>query len=95
MIKYLLFTYFVFLTACTQEVPESSKVTDNTANGGNALTQAPVSKPQPTIPEVNDANCKFETIKAITDKYVQQTLADNCAKRSPAVNPTKHKPWVF
>ncbi|MBK8815660.1 MAG: entry exclusion lipoprotein TrbK [Methylococcaceae bacterium] len=34
----------------------------------------------------------LENIKSISDKYVQQTLADNCAKRS-TLKPTKHKFW--
>ena len=95
MNKYILFLNFILLTACTQGLPEPQKVTVNQAAGENALTQSPTPVPVPTIPEANDENCKFEYIKSITDKYVQQSLADNCAKRSPKVKATKHKPWVF
>jgi len=95
MKKYILISSLLVLTACNQETPEPPKVDVNMANGGNALKQVPISEQLPAIPEVNDENCRFENLKSITDKYVQQTLADNCAKRSPKVKSTKHKPWVF
>ncbi|NOT13721.1 MAG: entry exclusion lipoprotein TrbK [Methylococcaceae bacterium] len=88
MKKYITFAFLASLTACTQEIPEPPK---NSANIEN------VSKPpaQPNaVPEVNDANCKFEYMKSITDKVIQQTLADNCARRS-TLKTTKHKNWVF
>ena len=46
------------------------------------------------VPEVNDANCQFEYMKSITDKYIQQTLADNCMRRN-TLKPIKHKNWDF
>jgi entry exclusion lipoprotein TrbK len=91
MKKYMTFAFLASLTACTQEIPEPPKTTTNTENAAspNPLTQVPI-----LIPEVNDANCKFEYMKSITDKYIQQTLADNCARRS-TLKPIKHKNWVF
>jgi entry exclusion lipoprotein TrbK len=91
MKKYMTFVFLASLTACTQEIPEPPKTTSNVENAANphSLTQAPI-----PIPEVNDANCKFEYMKSITDKYIQQTLADNCARRS-TLKTIKHKNWVF
>ena len=91
MKKYLAFAFFASLTARTQEIPEQPNTTANKENGvsPNPLTQVPI-----PVPEVNDANCKFEYMKSISDKYIQQTLADNCARRS-TLKPTKHKNWVF
>jgi len=92
MKKYLTFAFLATLSACNQEVPEPPKITANMENAANPnpLKQAPIS-----IPEVNDANCKFEYMKSIKDKQIQQTLADNCARRNKTVKSTKHKPWVF
>ena len=81
--KYITIAIFTLLTACTQEPQETAKPTDSLVNA------------QPKqVPEVNDANCKFEYMKSITDKYIQQTLADNCARRS-TLNSTEHKPWTM
>ncbi len=80
IIKIVLFT---LLTACTQEPQETTKPTESLVNA------------QPKqVPEVNDANCKFEYMKSITDKYIQQTLADNCMRRN-TLQPTEHKPWTI
>ena len=80
IIKIALFT---LLTACSQESQETAKPSESLVNA------------QPKqVPEVNDANCKFEYMKSITDKYIQQTLADNCARRS-TLKPTEHKPWTL
>lgn len=86
--KYIKITMFVLLNACTQEPQETAKSTDSLANA--------VKPPEQTkaVPEVNDANCQFEYMKSITDKYVQQTLADNCARRN-TLKPTEHKPWTL
>jgi len=81
--KNITIVIFTLLTACTQETEDTSKTTDSLAN---------VQPKQ--VPEVNDANCKFEYMKSITDKYIQQTLADNCARRS-TLKPTQHKPWTL
>ena len=92
MKKYITFAFLASLTACTQEIPEPTKNTVNMENVANphSLTQAPI-----PVPEANDANCQFEYMKSITDKHIQQTLADNCARRNTTVKSTKHKPWVF
>jgi entry exclusion lipoprotein TrbK len=75
---------FTLLTACTQEPQETAKPTDSLANA------------QPKqVPEVNDANCQFEYMKSITDKYIQQTLADNCMRRNTLQPPVKHKNWTI
>jgi entry exclusion lipoprotein TrbK len=81
--KYITIAIFTLLTACTQEPQETAKPTDSLVN---------VQPKQ--VPEVNDANCKFEYMKSITDKYIQQTLADNCARRN-TLKPTEHKPWTL
>jgi entry exclusion lipoprotein TrbK len=89
MKKYMTFTFLASLTACTQEIPEPPKNTVNIEISAN-----PPAQPK-AVPEVNDANCQFEYMKSITDKHIQQTLADNCARRNTTVKSTKHKPWVF
>ena len=89
MKKYMTFAFLSSLTACTQEIPESPKNTVNIEISAN-----PPAQPK-AVPEVNDANCQFEYMKSITDKHIQQTLADNCARRNTTVKSTKHKPWVF
>ena len=91
MKKYMTFAFLASLTACNQEVPEQPKITSNMGNASNpnSLTQAPIS-----IPEANDANCKFEYMKSITDRVIQQTLADNCMRRN-TLKPTIHKNWDF
>ena len=91
MKKYITFAFLASLTACNQEVPEQPKIKSNMENAANpnSLTQAPI-----PIPEANDANCKFEYMKSITDKVIQQTLADNCMRRS-TLKPTIHKNWDF
>jgi entry exclusion lipoprotein TrbK len=89
MKKYMTFAFLTSLVACTQEIPEPPKNTVNMENAAN-----PPAQPN-AVPEVNDANCQFEYIKSITDKAIQQTLADNCARRNTTVKSTKHKPWVF
>ena len=91
MKKYITFAFLASLTACNQEVPELPKNTVNMENAANpnSLTKAPI-----PMPEANDANCKFEYMKSITDKYIQQTLADNCMRRN-TLKPTIHKNWDF
>ena len=89
MKKYMTFAFLASLTACTQEISEPPKNTVNMENAAN-----PPAQPN-AVPEVNDANCQFEYMKSITDKHIQQTLADNCARRNTTVKSTKHKPWVF
>ena len=91
MKKNITFAFLATLTASNQQVPEPPKITSNMENAANphSLTQAPI-----PIPEANDANCKFEYMKSITDKYIQQTLADNCARRN-TLKPTEHKPWTL
>jgi len=86
--KYITIAIFTLLTACTQEPQETAKPTDSLINAVQ-----PPEQPK-AIPEVNDANCKFEYMKSITDKYIQQTLADNCARRN-TLKPTEHKPWTL
>ena len=54
----------------------------------------PPEQPQ-AVPEVNDANCQFEYMKSITDKHIQQTLADNCMRRNTLQPPVKHKNWTI
>jgi len=89
---YLAIVFLTLLQACNQEIPETPKITNNQTNGINrSLQSLSTIQPMP-IPETNDANCKLENIKSITDKQVQQTLADNCAKRT-TLKPTKHKSW--
>jgi entry exclusion lipoprotein TrbK len=85
--KYIKIAIFVLLTACTQESQETAKPTDSLANAVNTPEQPKA------VPEVNDANCQFEYIKSISDKYIQQTLADNCMRRNTTVKPIKHKNW--
>jgi entry exclusion lipoprotein TrbK len=75
---------FILLTACTQSPDETAKSTNNQVNA------------QPKqVPEVNDANCRFDYIKSITDKAIQQTLADNCMRRSTLQPSVKHKNWTI
>jgi entry exclusion lipoprotein TrbK len=74
---------FILLTACTQAPEETAKPTDSSID---------VQPKQ--VPEVNDANCRFDYMKSITDKVIQQTLADDCARRS-TLKPTEHKPWTL
>ena len=81
--KYITIAIFTLLTACTQEPQETAKPTDSLVNAQSKQ-----------VPEVNDENCRFEYLKSITDKYIQQTLADNCARRS-TLKPTEHKPWTL
>ena len=88
MKKYMTFAFLASLTACTQEIPEPPKNTVNMENAANPLAQPNA------VPEVNDANCQFEYMKSITDKYIQQTLADNCMRRN-TLKPTIHKNWDF
>ena len=88
MKKYMTIAFLASLTACTQEIPEPPKNTVNMENAAN-----PPAQPN-AVPEVNDANCQFEYMKSITDKYIQQSLADNCARRS-TLKTTQHKNWVF
>ena len=85
--KYITIAIFTLLTACTQEPQETAKPTDSLANAVK-----PPEQPK-AVPEVNDANCQFEYMKSITDKHIQQTLADNCARRNTTVKPIKHKNW--
>jgi entry exclusion lipoprotein TrbK len=81
--KFIIIAILTLLTACTKEPQETTKQTDSLVNA------------QPNqLPEVNDVNCKFEYMKSITDKYIQQTLADNCARRN-TLKPTEHKPWTL
>ena len=89
MMKYnhIKMAIFLLLTACTQEPQETTKPKDNLANG----TNPPVQLNQ--IPEVNDVNCKFEYIKSISDKYIQQTLADNCMRKNTLQPSVTHKNW--
>jgi entry exclusion lipoprotein TrbK len=91
MKKYITFAFLASLTACNQEVPEQPIITSNMENAANpnSLTQAPI-----PVPEANDANCKFEYMKSITDKYIQQTLADNCMRRN-TLKSNIHKNWDF
>ncbi len=85
--KYINIAIFALLTACNQEPQETAKPTDSLVNA--------VKPPAPpkVVPEANDANCKFAYIKSISDKYIQQTLADNCMRRNTALPPVKHKNW--
>lgn len=85
--KYIKIAFFVLLTACTQEPQETAKPTDGLANAVKTSEQPNA------VPEVNDANCQFEYMKSITDKHIQQTLADNCMRRNTTVKPIKHKNW--
>ena len=87
--KYITIAIFSLLTACTQESQETAKPTGSLANAVN-LPEQPKA-----VPEVNDANCKFEYMKSITDKYIQQTLADNCMRRTTPQPPVKHKNWTI
>jgi entry exclusion lipoprotein TrbK len=87
--KYLKIALVTLLSACSQEPQDTEKPTDSLANGVNPATQLS------SIPEVNDANCKFEYIKSITDKYIQQTLADNCMRRNTSQPPVQHKNWTI
>jgi entry exclusion lipoprotein TrbK len=88
---YLAIILLAFLQACTQDIPDTPKI-NNQTNGSNPSSPS-LSVIQPvSVPETNDANCKLEYIKSISDKFVQQKLADNCAKRS-TLKPTKHKFW--
>jgi len=91
MKKNITFAFLATLTACNQQAPEPPKITSNMENAANphSLTQAPI-----PIPEANDANCKFEYMKSITDKYIQQTLADNCMRRN-TLKSNIHKNWDF
>jgi entry exclusion lipoprotein TrbK len=81
--NYIKIALFFLLTACSQEPQETAKPTDSLVNAQSKQ-----------LPEVNDANCQFEYMKSITDKYIQQTLADNCARRN-TLKPTEHKPWTL
>lgn len=85
--KYINIAFFVLLTACTQEPQETAKPTDGLANAVKTPEQPNA------VPEVNDANCQFEYMKSITDKHIQQTLADNCMRRNTTVKSIKHKNW--
>ena len=87
--KYITIAIFTLLTACTQEPQETAKPTDSLINAVQ-----PPEQPK-AIPEVNDANCKFEYMKSITDKHIQQTLADNCMRRNTLQPPVKHKNWTI
>ena len=85
--KYIIIAAFALMTACTQAPEETAKPADSQVNSFESTAQLKV------IPEVNDANCKFEYIKSISDKYIQQTLADNCMRRNTLQPPVKHKNW--
>ncbi|MFA5924000.1 MAG: entry exclusion lipoprotein TrbK [Methylococcaceae bacterium] len=87
--KYITIAIFVLLIACTQEPQETAKPTDSLANAVKPPEQ------QKAVPEVNDANCQFEYMKSITDKHIQQTLADNCMRRNTLQPPVKHKNWTI
>ena len=87
--KYIKIAIFVLLTACTKEPQETAKTTNSLDNAVKAPDQAKA------VPEVNDANCQFEYMKSITDKYIQQTLADNCMRRNTLQPPVKHKNWTI
>ena len=87
--KYINIVIFVLLTACTQEPQETAKPTDSLANAVK-----PPEQPK-AVPEVNDANCQFEYMKSITDKVIQQTLADNCMRRNTLQPSVKHKNWTI
>jgi len=91
MKKNITFLFLTALSACNQQVPETPKITSNMkdATNSNSQTQAVIS-----IPEANDENCKYDFMKSITNKVIQQTLADNCMRRN-TLKPTKHKPWEF
>jgi entry exclusion lipoprotein TrbK len=82
--KYITIAIFTFLIACTQEPQETAKPTDSLINA------------QPKqVPEVSDVNCQLEYIKSITDKVIQQTLADNCMRRNTLQPQAKHKNWTI
>jgi len=87
--KYIKIAMYLLLTACTQEPQETAKSTDSLVNA--------IKSPEQTkaVPEVNDANCQFEYMKSITDKCVQQILADNCMRRNTLQPPVKHKNWTI
>jgi len=87
--KYITIAIFTLLTACTQEPQETEKQTGSLINAAK-----PPEQPK-AVPEVNDANCQFEYIKSISDKYIQQTLADNCMRRNTLQPPVKHKNWTI
>jgi len=85
--KYIKIAVFALMTACTQEPQEAAKPTDSLVNAVEPPAQSKA------VPEVNDANCKFAYIKSISDKHIQQTLADNCMRRNTLLPPVKHKNW--
>ena len=87
--KYIKIAMLVLLNACTQQQQETVKSTDSLVNAIKTADQPKA------VPEVNDANCQFEYMKSITDKYIQQTLADNCMRRNTLQPPVKHKNWTI
>jgi entry exclusion lipoprotein TrbK len=87
--KYITMALFTLLTACTQEPQETAKPTDSLVNSVKPTEQLM------TVPEVNDANCRLEYIKSLTNKHIQQTLADNCMRRNTFQSSVKHKNWTI
>ena len=88
MKKYITILLVTSLNACNQELPKPPTILGGIENTTKLLTLPN------TMPEVNDKNCKFEYMKSITDKVIQQKLADKCASRSTIIT-TEHKNWVF
>jgi entry exclusion lipoprotein TrbK len=78
--KYITIVTFTLLSACTQEPQETDKINKSPTN---------------SVPEVNHSNCQFDHIKSISNKYIQQTLADNCMRRSTTQPTVNHKNWTI
>lgn len=85
--KVIIIAIFSLLTACNKEPQDAANSTDSQINADNPPEE------QKAVPEVNDANCQFTYIKSISDKHIQQTLADNCMRRNTDLPPVKHKNW--
>jgi entry exclusion lipoprotein TrbK len=85
--KYITILIFTLLNACSQEPKDGTKPSESLANATKPLALLN------EIPEVNDENCQFSYIKSISDKHIQQTLADNCMRRHTDLPPVKHKNW--
>ena len=88
MKKYITILLVTLLNACNQELPETPTISGSIENATKLLKRTNI------MPEVNDKNCKFEYMKSITDKVIQQKLADKCASLSTIIT-TEHKNWVF
>ena len=78
--KYLTIITFTLLSACNQDPQETNKPNKSLIN---------------SVPVANQSNCQFDYIKSISNKNIQQTLADNCMRRTTTQPTVNHKNWTI